>query len=160
MDHQRHNKLFNNLIRGLFSDNSQERIEAANQLGFLRDGRATNMLCRALKEEKSEIVIDKIIEAMGRIGDPKATLKILEAFSDELKKKKTSKSRVKLFIESLINLKDKRALVHIGKFIDSEDDELRELAERAFDIIEPRWRKLLQKEQEKRSFQDIFNIKM
>ena len=161
MDHKAQNKLFNNLIKKLFHDEDwQERAEAAKQLGFLKDGRATNLLCRALKSDKNPIVKDRIVEAMGRIGDPKATLSVIKTFKEEIGKSDFDKVRIQSIIESLRSLKDKRALVYIGPLLNSDDEKLRNSAINAFDIIEPNWREIVQKKSREKTIQDIFNIKM
>ncbi len=136
--HKNQNKLLNNLLKQLFHEKDwKSRAEAARQLGFLKDGRATNLLCRALNSEKDPNVVMKIIEAMGNIGDPKATMKIIEKLKEESEKAIVNKYFIINAIEALKKLKDKRALIFIGHYINSEDDELREIAKNAFEIIEP-----------------------
>ena len=79
MDWHAKNINFNQLIKQLFHDKeSDKRAEAARQLGFLQDGRAVNLMCRALRNELDPIVINRIIEALGRIADGRATLGIIE----------------------------------------------------------------------------------
>ncbi len=136
--HKQQNELLNNLIRQLFHEEDwADRAEAARQLGFLKDGRATNMLCRALNSEKDPNVINRIIEAMGNIGDCKATLKIIDKLREESEKEIVNKYFIINAIESLKKLQDKRALIYIGPFLNSKDPELRNAAESAFDVIEP-----------------------
>ena len=53
------NAEFNTLIKQLFHEkNWQKRAEAARLLGLKKDGRATNLLCRALRSEKDHTVIN------------------------------------------------------------------------------------------------------
>ncbi|MFX0104500.1 MAG: HEAT repeat domain-containing protein [Candidatus Hodarchaeota archaeon] len=147
---------FNRLLRQLFHDNDwQIRAEAARQLGLLKDGRATNLLCRALRSEKDHIVVNKIIEALGRIGDGRATLRIIERLEEELDKYDPDKYRIIFIIESLIKIRDKRALGYLGTFLDSSDEELKSLAQNAFDVIEPNWKEIIKKERNK-TIQEIF----
>ncbi|MFX1592071.1 MAG: HEAT repeat domain-containing protein [Promethearchaeota archaeon] len=153
------NAEFNALIKQLFHDNDwQKRAEAARQLGLLKDGRATNLMCRALRKEKDHIVINKIIEALGRIGDGRATLRIIEKYKEELEKNEIDKFRIIYIIESLIKIKDKRALSYFGPLLDSSDKDIRNLAIKAFDIIEPNWKEIVEKERNK-SVKEIFKMK-
>ena len=152
---------FNALIRQIFHEKDKEkRAEAARQLGFLKDGRAVNLLCRALKSEKDSFVSNRIIEAMGRIGDGRSTLIILEKLKEELKNADPDKMKLVFIIESLMRIKDKRALPYIGFFLNSEDAELKSLSEKAFDAIEPNWREIVEKERKEKSIQDIFRINL
>ena len=155
------NEEFNGFIKQLFHDeNWQERAEAARQLGLLKDGRATNLMCRALRKEQDEMVCNKIIEALGRIGDAKATMIIIEKLRQVIEKSDIDKFSLIYIIEGLINLKDKRALIYIGTFLNSEDDELRSLTKKAFDTIEPNWREIIKKELKKnQAINDIFKNK-
>jgi len=158
MDWHEKNAEFNAFIRQLFHDEDwQKRAEAARKLGILKDGRAINLLCRALRTEEDHIVINKIIESIGRIGDGRATLRIIEKLEEEKEKTEPDKYRIIYILESLIRIKDKRALSYIGSFLDSSDKEVRELAYKAFDTIEPNWREIINKER-KKSIQDIFKI--
>jgi len=155
------NKEFNALIKELFhAENWQKRAEAARQLGYMRDGRAVNLLCRALRSENDKMVQNRIIEAMGRIGDGRATLRIIEKMSEELKSNNLDKYRIIYMIESLTNIKDKRALAYIGQFLNSPDEDLKKLAEEAFDRIEPNWRQIIEKERKKKSIEEIFKNKI
>ena len=152
---------FNNLIKQMLHDkDSEKRAESARQLGFFRDARSVNLLCRALKTEINPNVVNRIIEALGRIGDGRATLKILEIFEIELKKSEndSDKLRIIFIIESLTRIKDKRALEFISHYLDSSDDKLFKLAQSAFDIIQPNWREIVKKNQKERSLQDIFKV--
>ncbi len=159
MSWQEKNLVYNELIKQLFqSKDWQERSEAARQLGLLKEGRSVNLLCRALRNEKDKMVQNRIMEAMGRIGDGKSTLRIIEKLKEELDNKVMDKFRIIYMIESLININDKRALAYIGYFLSSSDKDLKEIAEKAFDIIEPDWRKILEKERENKSIEQIFKI--
>lgn len=153
------NAEFNTLIKQLFHDNDwQKRAEAARQLGLLKDGRATNLMCRALRSEKDHIVLNKIIEALGRIGDGRATLRIIEKLIEEQEKDEIDKFRIIFIVESLIKIKDKRALSYLGPLLNSSDEDIRNLALKAFDIIEPNWKEIVERERNK-SIQDIFKTK-
>ena len=150
------NAEFNALIKQLFHDTDwQKRADAARQLGLLKDGRATNLMCRALRTEKDHIVLNKIIEALGRIGDGRATLRIIEKLEEEQEKDKIDKFRVIYIIESLMNLKDKRALSYLGPLLDSSDNDIKNLTLKAFDVIEPNWKKIIENERNK-TIQEIF----
>jgi HEAT repeat protein len=146
----------------LHDKNSDKRAEAARQLGFLQDGRAVNLLCRALKTEDDPIVLNRIIEALGRIEDGRATLGIIEKLEEEIKKPEIEldKLRVIFIIESLTRIKDKRALESISYFLTSSDDKLLKLAENGFDRIKPDWRQIIEKERKERSLQDIFKVSL
>ncbi|TXT60967.1 MAG: PBS lyase HEAT-like repeat protein [Promethearchaeota archaeon] len=148
---------FNELIKDMFhAEEWKERAEAVRTLGFMQDGRAVNLMVKALKKEEEFNVINRLIEALGRIGNPKATRAILEKLMLEQGKDHPNKYRIIAIIESLIGIKDKRALAYIGQFLTSEDGEIRELTKQAFDTIEPNWRKILEKEQKKKSLEEIF----
>ncbi|MFX0047127.1 MAG: HEAT repeat domain-containing protein [Candidatus Hermodarchaeota archaeon] len=154
---------FNQLIKQLLHNKeSDKRAEAARQLGFLQDGRAVNLLCRALKLEDDPIVINRIIEALGRIEDGRATLRIIEKLKEEIKKPEAEldKLRVIFIIESLTRIKDKRAMESISYFLNSSDDKLVQIAENAFDVIIPNWRQIIEKERKKKSIQDIFKVSL
>ena len=156
MNWQEINTKFNSLIKQLFHDEKwQNRAEAARELGLLKEGRAVNLLCRALESEKDYMVISRIIEALGRIGNGKATLKIIEKLEEEQKKVEIDKYRIIFIIESLIKIKDKRALGYIGAYLKASDEKIQGLAQRAFDIIEPNWREIINSERIK-SFEEIF----
>lgn len=160
MDWHAQNAHFNALIKQLFHDeNWQKRSEAARQLGFLKDGRAVNLLCRALKIEEDSMVCNRIIEALGRIGDGKATLRIIEKLKEERNKQEYDRLKIIYILESLKNIKDKRSLVHISTFLNSNDYEMRKLSEEAFDAIEPNWRQIVEKERKEKSFEEIFKTK-
>ncbi len=152
------NAEFNALIKQLFHDEKwQNRAEAARRLGLLKDGRAINLLCRALRTENDHVVVNRIIEALGRIGDGKATMRIIEKLKEEQEKFDMDKYRIIYIIESLTKIRDKRALAYIGPFLDSPDNELKEMAHNAFNIIEPNWKEIVNSERNK-SIQEIFKI--
>ena len=69
---------FNNAVKGLFHGDIMERASAARTLGHFKQGRATNLLVKAIKSEKNPIVINRIIEAMGEVKDAKATQSIID----------------------------------------------------------------------------------
>ena len=153
------NAEFNILIKQLFHENDwQKRAEAARQLGLLKDRRATNLMCRALRSEKDHMVVNKIIEAMGRIGDGRATLRIIEKLKEEQEKNEIDKFRILYIIESLMKIKDKRALSYLGPLLDSSDEDIKDLTLKAFDVIEPDWKEIIEREGNK-SIQEIFRIK-
>jgi len=163
MNWQAKNTNYNELIRQVFHDkNSDKRAEAARQLGFLQDGRAVNLLCRALKIEDDPIVLNRIIEALGRIEDGRATIGIIEKLEEEIKKPEIEldKLRVIFIIESLTRIKDRRALESISYFLNSSDNKLLKLAENAFDRIKSDWRQIIEKERKERSLQDIFKVSL
>ena len=154
------NAEFNALIKQLFHDEDwHKRAEAARLLGLLKDGRATNLMCRALRIEKDHMVINKIIEALGRIGDGRATLRIVEKFKEEQEKIEIDKFRIIYIIDSLTKIKDKRALTYLGSLLLSSDEEIKNLALKAFDIIEPNWKEIVKKKRHK-SIQEIFKSKI
>lgn len=163
MSWQAKNINFNQLIKQVFHNKeSDKRAEAARQLGFLQDGRSVNLLCRALKSEDDPVVINRIIEALGRIEDGRATLRIIEKLEEEIKKPEIEldKLRVIFIIESLTRIKDKRALESLSYFLNSSDDRLLQLAENAFNLIKPDWRQIIEKERKEKSIQDIFKISL
>ncbi|GAF70420.1 unnamed protein product, partial [marine sediment metagenome] len=69
---------YNLAIKNLFHGEIMERASAARQIGHFKDGRATNILVRALNSEEDSIVISRIIEAMGEVSDAKVTMVIVE----------------------------------------------------------------------------------
>ena len=161
MEWHKANERYNSLINQLFHGKEwQERSEAVRELGIMKEGRAVNLLCRALRIEQDKVVQDRIIEALGKIGDGRATLRIIEKLREMADRDEIDKFRIINIIESLINIKDKRALVYIGPFLNIPEEEVRKVAENAFDIIEPNWREIVKKERETKSIQDIFNIKI
>jgi HEAT repeat protein len=162
MDWQVKNAKFNQLIKQLFHDNEPEnRAKAARQLGFLKDGRAVNLLCRALKTENNAVVINRIIEALGLIRDGRATLGIIEKLNEETKNPEIGYDKLRLtyILESLKRIKDKRALPPISIFLNSSDNKLRILTQQVFDEIEPNWRQIIEEQQREKSIEEIFNSK-
>ncbi len=152
---------FNNLIKQMLHDrDSEKRAESVRQIGFLKDGRSVNLLCRALKTETNPNVVNRIIEALGRIGDGRATLNILEKLEIEIKKSESDSNKLRIIfsIESLTRIKDKRALEFISHYLDSPDDKLFKLAQNAFDIIQHNWREIVKRNQKERTMQDIFKV--
>lgn len=166
MDWNNQNANFNALIKQLFHGKGwKNRAEAALELGLLKDGRAVNLLCRALQSERDPGVLNNIIEALGRIGNAKATIGIIDILKEEIDHFKNNriqfdKLRVIIIIESLKNIKDKRALPYIGFFLNSSINELKTLSEQAFDVIEPNWREIVDKERQEKSIQDIFKVSL
>ncbi|MBY9019849.1 MAG: HEAT repeat domain-containing protein [Candidatus Lokiarchaeota archaeon] len=159
MDSRAKNANFNNLIKQMLHDkDSEKRAESARQLGFLRDARSVNLLCRALKTEINPNVVNRIIEALGRIGDGRATLIILEKLEREKSEEDLDKLRTIFIIESLTRINDKRALEFISYYLDSPDKELSELSQHAFDRIQPNWREIVKRNKRERSVQDIFKL--
>lgn len=143
MDYKTQNKEYEAAIQTLFRGKSwNERADAARQLGKFQDARATNILARALNSEKDEIVINRIIEAMGKIKDAKATMLIIDFLKKELElpEEKQNKNRLFLIIESLMKIGDKRALEHLGILLNSCYADIRELTEQAFQCIDPSWK--------------------
>jgi len=150
------NEKFNSLITQMFqAEEWQKRAEAAREIGLMKDGRATNLLCRALVKEEEHDVVNKIVEAIGRIGDKKATMKVVEKLKEELDKFEGDKYRLIYIIESLKNLKDKRALPYLSPFLNSPDEKLKRLTIEAFDAIQPNWREIIKNKQQ-RSVKEIF----
>jgi HEAT repeat protein len=147
MDSTTQNEIFNNAIKKLFHGEIMERVSAAKQLGSIKDGRATNLLVKALNSEKDDIVINRIIEAMGDIKDPKATLSIIDLLKVEVQKpeEEQDKSRIFLIIESLMKIGDKRALTHLGILLNSCYSDIRKLTEEAFECIDPNWKDNIKK---------------
>ncbi len=153
------NKEYNEIVNQLFLDESwKKRAEAAQKLGIMRDARVVNLLCRALRSEKDKMVQNRIMEALGKIGDGRATLRIVEILEEEVKYDTIDKFRLIYIIESLMNIKDKRALMHLGQFLNSQDEDLKKLTEKAFDIIEPKWHDIVERER-KKSVEEIFKTK-
>ncbi len=143
MDQKTQNKAFNRYVKNLFgSSNWKDRALAAEYLGKLKEARATNILARALKSEKDDVVINRIIEAMGEIRDPKATMLIVGYLKEEIKKPEDNQDKKRLFviIESLMKIGDKRALEHLGILLDSCHNDIRKLTEEAFECIDPKWK--------------------
>ena len=74
----------------------------------MKDARAINSLAKALNSEKDQVVINRIIEAMGEIKNPKATMLIINILKEELKlpEENQDKQRLFLIIESLMKIED------------------------------------------------------
>ncbi|MFX0007650.1 MAG: HEAT repeat domain-containing protein [Candidatus Hermodarchaeota archaeon] len=143
MDHKTQNEEYNKHVKVLFSSaNWKDRAIAAQSIGQMKEGRATNILARALKSEKDTVVINRIIEAMGEIKDPKATMLIIDFLKEQLKKpeEEQDKNRLFIIIESLMKIGDKRALEHLGILLDSCHNDIRKLTEEAFECIDPNWK--------------------
>jgi HEAT repeat protein len=161
MNWHEQNLKYNALIKELFHDeNWQKRAEAARELGIMEEGRAVNLLCRALRSEKDHTVINRIIEALGRIRDGRATLRIVEKLIEELDKPEQDKFRIIFILEALKRIKDKRALEYIGQFLESSDEKLKNLTQEIFDLIEPDWRNIIEKETKEKTIQEIFRIRI
>ncbi len=140
------NKDYNELIKLLFNDEKWEiRAEAARQIGIKSDGRATNLLYKALNKEKDDLVINRIIEAMGRIKDAKATMQIVDFLKKELEKESPDKQRLFVIIESLMKIGDKRALTHLGILYETCEGDIKKLTEEAFSCIDPNWKENIKK---------------
>jgi len=150
------NREFNHFLVELFNaEKWQDRANAARELGMMKDGRATNLLCRSLGKETDPQVINSIIQALGRIGDVKATIPIINKLKEELDKFEGDKFKLIYIIEALKNIKDKRALPYLSMFLNSPDDDLKHLTIETFDAILPNWREIIKKK-EKRTVREIF----
>jgi HEAT repeat protein len=139
-------KDYNELIKLLFQDEKWEvRAESARQIGLTSDGRAANLLYKALNQEKDDVVINRIIEAMGRIKNAKATMPIVEFLKRELEKEEPDKQRLFVIVESLMKIGDKRALTQLGILYESCEGDIKKLTEEAFSCINPSWKENIQK---------------
>ncbi|MBY9017247.1 MAG: hypothetical protein KGD66_00300 [Candidatus Lokiarchaeota archaeon] len=138
---------FNEAIRKLFHGETMERVAAARKLGHLKEGRAVNLLIKAINKENDAVVINRIIEVMGEIRNAKSTLSILKFLSEELEKPEENQDKARLFliIDSLMKIGDKRALQQLGILIDSCDVDIRERTEKAFECIDVNWRENIKK---------------
>ncbi len=138
---------YNLAVKNLFHGKIMERASAARQIGHLKDGRATNILVRALNSEEDSIVINRIIEAMGEVNDAKATMIIVDVLKRELKKQESEQDKSLLFliVESLMKIGDKRALEHLGLLSRSCESDLKKLTEEAIECIDPNWKENLRK---------------
>jgi HEAT repeat protein len=145
MDSDTQIKEFNLAMKKLFHGEVMERVSAAITLGHLKEGRATNLLVKALNSEKDPVVINRIIEALGEIKDPKATNPIVKFLKLELEKPEDEQDKTRLFliIESLMKIGDKRALQHLGVLLESCDTEIKKLTEQAFECIDPKFKQNL-----------------
>jgi len=147
MDPESQNEAFNKAMNKLFHGNTMERATGARTLGQLKEGRAVNLLIKALNKEQDSVVINRIIEALGEIKHPKATQPILDVLIKELEKPEDSQDKAMLFIiiESLMEIGDKRALQHLGLLLDSCDADIRKRTAEAFECIDPEWKMNLTK---------------
>ncbi len=147
MDSNSRDNEYNLAIKNLFHGKIMERASAARQIGHFKDGRATNILVRALNSEEDPIVINRIIEAMGEIKDAKATMVIVELLKRELEKHESEQDKSLLFliVESLMKIGDKRALEHLGLLSRSCESDLKKLTEEAIECIDPNWKENLGK---------------
>jgi HEAT repeat protein len=137
-------KDFNDLIRQLFNaEKWEKRANAALELGYLRDKRATNLLIKALNKESDISVLNRIVEALGRLKDPKATIPLIRLLKRKINEVDPDKDLVFVIIESLMKLGDKRALTELGLIMDSCDEEIRGLTEQTLDCIDSNWRENL-----------------
>lgn len=135
---------YDQYMKQLFgSENWEERAEAARKIGHLEQGRATNLLVRALQIEKDAVVINRIIEALGRIKNAKATMPIIEFLKEEVKKEEPDKKRLFTIIESLMKISDKRALTHLGLLYNSCEADIKDVTEDALRCIDPNWKENL-----------------
>ncbi len=146
MDRKTYETNFNTFLNQLFNEDKWEiRAEAARKLGLLKDGRAINLLLKALKNEKDDVVINRIIEAMGTIGDPRATMLIVDFLKKDLDEEHPNKKRLFAIIDSLMKIGDKRALEQLGILHDNCEADIRERTEAAFDCIDPNWKENIKK---------------
>ena len=160
MNWHEQNVKYNTLIKQLFhNEDWQKRADAARELGLMKEGRAVNLLCRALRSETDHLVVNRIIESLGRIGDGRATLRIIEKLKEHLEDSEIDKYRLIYIVEALKNIEDKRALEYVGPLLSSSDDELKNLAQETFDTIEPNWRAIIKQEREEKSIEEIFKVK-
>ncbi len=138
--------LVDKLVHKLFNEKTWEnRAEAARQLGLKSDGRSTNMLVKALIKEDDPVVRNRIIEAMGKIKDVKATMIIVDVLKQELEKENPDKKFLFVIIESLMKIGDKRALTQLGIVYETCDADIKKLTEQAFECIDPNFKKTLKK---------------
>ena len=56
-----------------------------------------------------------------------------------------------------MRIKDKRALPYLSKFLSSKYEEIRQLTEKAFDEIEPRWNDIIYEATRKKTTEEIFS---
>lgn len=142
MDADTQSNEFNLAMKKLFHGEIMERTTAARTLGHLKEGRATNLLVKALNSEKDPVVINRIIEAMGEIKDPKATIPIVNVLRQELEKPEEfqDSGRIFIIIESLMKIGDKRALEHLGILLESCHEDIRKLTEEAIGCIDPNFK--------------------
>ncbi len=146
MDPNNQNKLLNENIKELFQGKEwKDRAYAARKLGYLKDARSTNSLAKAIKIEKDKVVINNILESMGRIEDAKATSIIINFLKEELGKDNPDKTRLFIIVESLMKIGDKKALEQLGILVNSCNDDIKTLTEEAFECIDPNWKENIKK---------------
>ncbi len=145
MDSNSRDNEYNLAIKNLFHGKVMDRASAARQIGHFKDGRATNILVRALNSEEDPIVINRIVEAMGEVKNAKATMAIVELLKRELEKHENEQDKSLLFliVESLMKIGDKRALEHLGLLSRSCENDLKKLTEEAIECIDPNWKENL-----------------
>jgi HEAT repeat protein len=141
------NEEYNQAINKLFHGEVMERASAARKLGHLKEGRSINLLTRAIKSEKDPVVVNRIIEAMGEIKNPKSTMIIVDVLKQEVLKPEDvqDKNRLFLIIESLMKIGDKRALEHLGILLNSCDDEIKAMTESALECLDTNWKENLKR---------------
>ena len=138
--------IFKESVKLLFNGKKwEERAKAALKLGNLEDGRAVNLLIKALKKEEDHIVLNRIVEALGNIKDVRATMPIVNFLKEELNKNIQDKTRLFLIIETLMKIGDKRALTHLGVLLDSCEEDIKTRTEEAFNCINPNWKENVKK---------------
>ena len=86
--------------------------------------------------------------------------RIFSELQEELDKFEGDKFRVIYILEALTGLKDKRALPYISSFLNSPDEDLKNLAVKAFDAIEPKWREIVEEDRREKSLTEIFKLKI
>lgn len=148
MDHKAQNEKYNRLIRQLFdSEEWEKRAEAAREIGHMGVHHAAMLLIKILKKEKNAVVINRLIEALGHIGDAKVTLSIIEFLNKELEKPEEEQDKRRLFviIEALMRIGDKRALQNLGILLNSCEADIKQLTEEAFECIDPKWKENIKK---------------
>jgi len=131
-----------NINRLFFGKTWNERADAAIKLGKTKALKNTDYLIKALKSEKDEIVINRIIEAIGKMKDPKATNVLTDLLNKELQLPENKQNKSKLFalVESLIKIGDKKALEDIGILLESCSSDLKELSEKSLECVDPNWK--------------------
>jgi len=143
---QKNRKFIDKLVHDLYHGETwEERAEAARQIGLKSDGRSTNMLVKRLNKEEDPVVRNRIIEAMGKIKDAKATMPIINVLKEELEVEIPDKKLLFVIIESLMKIGDKRVLSQLGIVYQSCDADIKELTEQAFECIDPSWKDNIQK---------------
>ena len=67
-------------------------------------------MVKVLRKEKDPVVRNRIIEALGKFKDAKATMPIVDVLKEELEKESPDKKVLFVIIESLMKIGEKRAL--------------------------------------------------